>query len=366
MKRITITWAIATILFVSSSQAQNSNQSENNNYGLWDLLGEYFRSHAQDHNPNRNNGEDYIRIHNLEGMWKFQIGDNPEWASPHYQDDRWERVYAPADWENEGFHGYDGFAWYRIHFDGTKLNPNQNHYILLGAIDDVDETFVNGSLVGRTGSFPPRFRTAYNVERKYQINRDLINFEGDNVIAVKVYDEFQNGGIVNGQLGLCVSATSQFFLQDLSGPWKFSTRNLRSHAEREANDSRWDEIIVPDYWDNQGYRSFDGTAWYRKSFSLNFVPNSEENYYLILGKIDDFDVTYFNGEVIGETRDYGRLGESQSYSKIRIYKIPNQLLTQHNEHVIAIKVHDLGLEGGIYSNGVGIVTESEITRMMRR
>lgn len=365
MNRLTRILALAGTILSSSLVAQDAPDRDRRDNNLWDLITEYFFIDSRDFRNDRDDRDEYFRLLNFEGLWKFQIGNNDEWASADYIDDEWEKIYAPADWENEGFHGYDGFAWYRIHFDGKQLKPNENHYVMLGAIDDVDETYVNGAMVGRTGRFPPKFRTAYNADRKYRISNDLINFDGDNVIAVKVYDEYQNGGIVNGQIGLYVSAQSQSLLQNLSGPWKFTTKNRRDNGQLDIDDSRWDEIIVPEQWDNQGYRSFDGTAWYRKQFQLNFTPDPEENYYLILGRIDDFDITYFNGEIIGETRDYRRLGESTSYRKMRIYRIPSRLLTDFDKHLISIKVEDIGLEGGIYSGAIGIATEGEITRIMR-
>jgi len=113
-------------------------------------------------------GEDWYRVLSLRGMWKFTIGDNREWAKPDYDDGDWESIYAPSAWENEGFHGYNGHAWYRRSFDGTELDKGSKLYIHLGYIDDVDEVYINGHLIGSSGSFPPRFNTAYNAYRKYQ------------------------------------------------------------------------------------------------------------------------------------------------------------------------------------------------------
>ena len=135
---------------------------------------------------------------NLSTNWLFSIGNNDRWANPSYNDQHWETIRVPADWENEGFHGYDGYAWYRTHFKGEQLNPKHPHFLVLGYIDDADEVYFNGELIGRSGKFPPNFKTAYNAFRRYQIPNELINYRGNNVIAVKVYDDGLNGGIVNG------------------------------------------------------------------------------------------------------------------------------------------------------------------------
>lgn len=314
-----------------------------------------------------NNSEKGVyRIIDFERDWKFQIGDNKKWASPDYDDLSWEQIYVPEDWENEGFNGYDGYAWYRIHFDGRLLKRNEAHYLILGFVDDVDETFLNNRLVGRTGRFPPRFRTAYNSNRKYFLSNELINFEGDNVIAVKVYDEYKNGGIVKGKPGIYVSEGSEDLLQNLYGPWRFTKHNSKVFSEIDYDDSHWDVLLVPAYWDNQGYRSYNGTAWYRKRFKLSFTPKSNEDYYLVLGRIDDFDITYLNGEFVGETNDHEPFGQSQSYRTIRVYKIPDGLLNIKGENVIAVKVKDIGIDGGIYGGPVGVISEKDVTRMIRQ
>lgn len=349
---------------MSTNLHAQKNDPRDKEPGFWELLFDDLFDHYEEH-PIQNKFEDNYRVIDLEKQWKFQIGNDSRWANPFYNDESWVDIKVPGDWENDGFHGYDGFAWYRVHFDGRALRSNEAHYLMLGFIDDVDETFLNGNLVGKTGDFPPRFRTGYNSDRTYFIGNELINFEGDNVIAVKVYDEYQKGGIVKGKPGIYVSGGSEDLLQNLYGPWKFSKSNKRVFSEPDFDDENWDVVLVPSYWDNQGYRSLDGTAWYRKTFELSFTPKSDEKYYLTLGRIDDFDETYLNGQKIGETDDGGDFGQSQSYQRVRIYPIPNGLLNKKGLNTIAVKVIDIGLEGGIYSGPVGIVSEKDVTRMIR-
>jgi hypothetical protein len=55
-------------------------------------------------------------IEDLRGTWKFQIGDDQRWADPSFNDEKWDNIFAPSPWENEGYPGYDGYAWYRKRF----------------------------------------------------------------------------------------------------------------------------------------------------------------------------------------------------------------------------------------------------------
>ncbi|MFT7035512.1 MAG: hypothetical protein ACJA2S_004036 [Cyclobacteriaceae bacterium] len=309
--------------------------------------------------------DDLDRRIDLNGDWLFSIQDNPEWAKLSYDDQKWERIKAPSSWENEGFNGYNGYAWYRIHFDGRLLNQDDTNLLILGFIDDVDETYINGDLIGRSGRFPPKVETAYNANRKYYIPSESVNFEGDNVIAVRVYDDYIDGGIVSGKLGIYSTPKDKKLIQPLYGQWKFNNTDNRKNSRLDLDDQDWDNLTVPSLWDNQGYRSHEGVGWYRKKFILDFKPDPEKTYYLILGKIDDFDTTYLNGTKIGSTNDGLKYGQSTSYSQVRSYEIPKGLLLQNSGNLIAVRVIDIGNYGGIYEGTIGIVEESNLTRMIR-
>ncbi len=304
---------------------------------------------------------------NLFKLWKFSIGDNDQWISPSFDDRHWEEIKVPSKWENEGFHGYDGYAWYRIHFDGNQLLENQTHFLLPGVIDDADETYLNGQLIGKSGQFPPRHRSAFTWNRKYQIPREIINYDGDNVISIRVYDHYGAGGIIGGKPGIYSSFMQENLLQDLYGRWKFKIRDHKTAHQIDFDDSMWNEILVPSRWDNYGHRSYNGIAWYRKHFKLSFIPDRKKNYYLLLGRIDDFDVTYLNGQKIGVTSNKaGPNGTSKAWQVLRVYKIPPGLLRKDQSNVIAVQVTDVSGPAGIYSGPIGIIEEEHLTKAIRK
>jgi len=78
---------------------------------------------------------------------------------------------------------------------------------MLGKIDDFDQTFLNGQRIGATGSMPAlgtqmRLTNDYLQLRAYAIAPELLRKDGDNVLAVRVYDGFFQGGIYDGPIGL--------------------------------------------------------------------------------------------------------------------------------------------------------------------
>ncbi len=297
------------------------------------------------------------QVINLKGSWKFHVDDKSVWASDNYDDSKWESIYAPSPWEDEGFNNYDGFAWYRKKFDGSKLNKELGYYLNLGYIDDCDEVYLNGVLIAVSGSMPPKFKTAYNKERKYPLPSDILKYDGQNTLAIRVYDVVHGGGIVDGNIGIYRMDNFSGLLMNLSGLWSFS---LSEDAEKIKDETAWKKIMVPSAWEHQGYK-YDGFAWYKKSFTVpaNF---SKEPLVLVLGKIDDFDKVYLNGQLIGTTNDHRPYGSSDSYNVERIYDIPAGLLKRNGTNTIEVLVDDMGNWGGIYEGGVGIALKAHYRR----
>ncbi len=309
--------------------------------------------------------EETRRLLNLRGDWKFKTGDKTEWADPKFDDSKWSEIYAPSAWEDEGYDGYDGYAWYRKHFTISENWLSKDLVLNLGTIDDVDEVYVNGQCIGSTGSFPPNYSTAYNIERRYSISPIILKSDGDNVIAVRVYDNGGAGGITNGRLGLY--ERRNVFHADLMLPymWKFNTGDNLEWKEVKFDDSNWKTIHVPDYWEHQGYPDYDGYAWYRVKFN---VPDKfqDDDLVFLVGKIDDFDETYLNGERIGGTGPMPtqpvHYTNSDEYRRLRTYTIPEGALRPGTENVLAVRVYDCWQGGGIYEGPIGIVTREHYTQ----
>jgi len=309
------------------------------------------------------NAQDLDRLLNLRGDWKFSIGDNTKWAEVNYDDSSWEEIYVPRRWESEGFNGYDGYAWYRTKFSGDELEKEGAHYLRLGYIDDVDEVFFNGVKIGFSGGFPPNYYTAWNAEREYRIPNELLNYNGDNVIAVRIYDKGGEGGIYSGEVGLLVADEAYNETYSLEGIWKISRRDRDEFANVEYDDTRWEDIVVPSNWKTIGMSDYRGFAWYRKEFEIP-RGGKETEFTLIGGYIDDFDEVFVNGIKIGETKDDGRMGRSRSFLELRVYDIPIGVL-KPGKNTIAIRVEDLGANEGIYEGPVTIIPSKIVTKFTR-
>lgn len=130
------------------------------------------------------------------GQWRFQKGDNMDWKEPGYDDSNWWVVTLPSTWErHSGYTNDYAYGWYRRRIIIPEECKGKNFVILLGQIDDVDEAFFNGVRIGSTGSFPPRYESAWATPRRYEVLASLVRGDGTDLIAVRVFDAGGMGGI---------------------------------------------------------------------------------------------------------------------------------------------------------------------------
>lgn len=294
--------------------------------------------------------------YHLEGYWSFSIGDKQHWKNQDFDHSMWDKIRVGQNWESQGYDDYNGIAWYRKTLN-INSKPINSVYLKIGAVDDADEVYFNGTLVGRKGGFPPKPETAYNQERLYELPLHLWE-KGENVIAVRVYDYYADGGITGHPVAIYEDNSDEYLTLNLSGQWHFKAANSSQFKNYDYNHSNWETIKVPGRWEDQGWEHLDGIAWYRKSF---YLPEHIRNQqlYLCLGRIDDEDEVYINGKKIGETKNTKSNWYQSAYRHLRIYPIPSNLLSSDQHNIIAVKVKDDQLDGGIYQGPIGLVTKKQ-------
>lgn len=309
------------------------------------------------------------KVVNFNTIWKFEIGDNHDYSNTEYDDSFWSDIRVPSSWEDEGFPGYDGYAWYRIEFEINSKYEEEILYIKFGPIDDVDETYLNGTLVGKSGGFPPDYYTNAHSERLYFIPNTLINFNGKNVISVRVYDDIVTGGIIKGNNGIFTAEYDIMPDIAIDGLWKFSIGDNPDWKNEKYDDSDWIDVVVPSQWNLYNYEDYDGFAWYRKKIVLNDLYEGDK-LILLVGKIDDIDETFFNGVRIGKT---GHIGvdadhchiEHEDQYQLRAYYVPSSILKFGEENTIAVRVYDGLSRGGIFEGPVGFVDRDTYRKYTR-
>jgi len=149
----------------------------------------------------------------LSGKWKFAADTTLDCVQPDFDDSHWNEIAVPSVWEKAGYPDLDGIACYRKTIQLPLSAVNDKLVLLLGKINDFDEVYFNGMLIGQKGEFPIGGRTPESHkldERNYFIPPHLIQPDTDNVIAVRVYDMGKHGGIYEGYVGI---ATRDAFMR---------------------------------------------------------------------------------------------------------------------------------------------------------
>jgi sialate O-acetylesterase len=133
-------------------------------------------------------------------------------------------------------------------------------------------------------------------------------------------------------------------LVDLKGQWRFSLDDDMERARPDFDDSSWSSVKVPAYWEKEGYKNYNGYAWYRRHFSFG-AENLSRPLYLLIGQIDDVDEVFVNGHRIGGSGHFPP-NYSSAWNRKRIYRVPEEVVNE-GSNVISVRVYDNEQGGGI-------------------
>lgn len=108
----------------------------------------------------------------------------------------------------------------------------------------------------------------------------------------------------------------------------------------DYDDARWDQMEVPGIWEATGLH-IDGAVWFRRTIEIP-AAWAGRDLRLNLGAVDDFDVTFFNGQQVGSTGT-----ETPGWwIAPRSYVVPGELV-KAGRNVIALRVFDQFMRGGL-------------------
>lgn len=189
------------------------------------------------------------------------------------------------------------------------------------------------------------FLTARNLFKSYGVPIGLIDnsWGGTNIMGwmseeafgsnekyAKMIAEFKSEHC--GEMGL------QEAIAEFGQRMEMSDKGLfQGWSEPGYDKSKWKMINAPGFWEGQGFPGKDGFFWMSKKFNLSAVPE-DKPCMLGLARIDDSDMTYLNGLIIGTTE--------RAPAQLRNYQFfSDHLLEGENE--ITIRIKDGGGNGGI-------------------
>jgi len=223
----------------------------------------------------------------INGSWKFKTGDQPGWAAPSLNDSGWTTIRTGASWENQGYKGYDGFAWYRLHIVipssiKDKAFLKEKIRFDLGKIDDGDECYLNGFLIGRNAGKGGTIQSGdWQQQRSYSIplTDGRIHWDQDNVIAIRVWDHDGDGGMYDGKYGISVMDVTDYIYLDLSADeFHFSATNSRQFSKKIVLRSSSEKFDFTGRLNIRIVDPFSGMAVYKQTIGTDFAQDRPFEY----------------------------------------------------------------------------------------
>ncbi len=146
---------------------------------------------------------------------------------------------------------------------------------------------------------------------------------------------------------------------DLNDRWQFNPDPEKKGEQQgvykiDFDDRAWKTIHALNYWQDQGFEDFQGTAWYRKTFTLSSdeidpLAMGDNQLLLFFGAIDGDADIYVNDQKVAE---FVFTHYDEGWLKPMAFTITPALLGGKN--VIAIKVKKDNFVGGLY-RGVSLL-----------
>ena len=327
----------------------------------------------------------YEEVAEVPMQWKFRLDESKSpqrhrsYATSDFDDSDWATINIGQAYEDQGYAGYDGWAWYRATFT-VAADSVRSVLMAFGGLGAKDAfVYVNGHLVGQHYD---QWDRPFILDISDHVVRD-----GENTVALYLYDDNGMGGVYGlinvhqptdeiktddfatnrgGRLEMVEGNGWPVFkdhftsgkrysryahrppripytykkVAEVPVQWKFSPYeegNLdASLSHTDLDDSNWAEIDIGQAWEDQGYSGYDEGAWYRARIEVN----AEEGrpVHLAFGGVDNNAYVYVNGSFVGEHHGWNTpfildISEAVKYK---------------GQNVVAVRVYD-GMEmGGIY------------------
>jgi len=158
----------------------------------------------------------------------------------------------------------------------------------------------------------------------------------------------------------CCYAAAPSPQQTINGMQKLCEQDNPAWAIPGQDDSSCRSVMIPGSWQSQHLRLPNKIGWYR----IHFTPDdniTKENLGVFLGRIGDSDEVYLNGMKIGGE---GVVGAAfvEAADVERLYRIPQGLMKYDEENLLAVRVMNTFVRGGIFESSIRIGDYDDLYR----
>ena len=134
----------------------------------------------------------YKKVAQVPVQWKFrpyaeehQAHQDATLSRVDFDDSNWAAIDIGRAWEDQGYGNYDEGAWYRAQIE-VEAEEGRPVHLAFGGVDNSAYVYVNGVFVGEHHGWNSPFILDIS---------EAVDYKGQNVVAVRVYDGRDMGGI---------------------------------------------------------------------------------------------------------------------------------------------------------------------------
>ena len=237
----------------------------------------------------------------LDVPWKFILGDNPSFASPNCDDSQWKNIAVDKIWEASGYDPYDGYAWYRIKIVIPTSLKNEaglkdSLLIYLGKINNFDQTFLNGELIGINGrnvtsqmasdtNFIHAPTNFWDKKRPYTlaVNDPRIRWDQENLISVRVFDQGGQGGLYTGdQAILMTKLTDYLVVENNLAPYIFNAGSVKKKVGLHNSSSSYH---ITGEFKIEALNKLTGKEIYHQNSKISLAPGERREFDIKIGQL---------------------------------------------------------------------------------
>jgi hypothetical protein len=189
--------------------------------------------------------------HKFKMDWKVAATDSMVYSISSLDKQPVLNIQPGKFWELQGLPDYDGYTWYWKTFllDDALLPSNSRLRLSLGKIDDNDQVFFDGLLIGENGKNVPKGNSATSnqfaiqptqadLTREYDVDltNKKINKGLKHSIAVRVFDSGGDGGMLSEPYYSLLGESDNIRV-DLSKFYRINDKNVLDTVAVIYNDS---------------------------------------------------------------------------------------------------------------------------------
>lgn len=121
----------------------------------------------------------------MDGLWRFNWGDDPHWSDPDFDDSAWALVHSDKSWPAQGLPVASGSYWYRTRLVVPAGTGPLSLYVPSLHINY--QVFVDGTLVGGQGPMPPDPRPIHTAAAVFPVSSAAVSQAHTVVIALRAW-----------------------------------------------------------------------------------------------------------------------------------------------------------------------------------